>query len=136
MYRRKHVVLHEGKKLQINMTGTLIDFVYWQPMQNVGLLRMMSQQDLIHLHVFTTINEYMGFVYRVSSTVRGRRHLCMEGLGQFPLSINFLLLVPEPSKRSFKLTSWCTLTVIILSFFAFSKIIRVCYALLEYMFSK
>ena len=41
------------------MTGTLIDLVYWQPMQNVGLLK-------------TTINEYMGVVYRVSSTVRGR----------------------------------------------------------------
>ena len=36
---------------------------------------MMSQQDLIHQHVFTTINEYLGFVYRVSSTVRDRRHL-------------------------------------------------------------
>lgn len=60
MYRRKHVVLHEGKKLQINMTGTLIDFVYLKLMQNVGLLRMMSQQ-VIHQHDDV---EYMG-VYRV-----------------------------------------------------------------------
>ena len=52
------------------MTGTLIDFVYLQLMQNVGLLRMMSQQ-VIHQHDDV---EYMG-VYRVSSTLRGRCHL-------------------------------------------------------------
>ena len=42
------------------MKGTLIDFVYLKLMQNVGLLRMMSQQ-VIHQHDDV---EYMG-VYPV-----------------------------------------------------------------------
>ena len=51
------------------MTGTLIDFVYLKLMQNVGLLRMMSQQ-VIHQHdnkgIYERLSPYRPF---------GRRHL-------------------------------------------------------------
>ena len=48
----------------IKVTGTLIDFVYLKLMQNVGLLRMMSQQ-VIHQHDDKGI--YGPLFFRVSS---------------------------------------------------------------------